>query len=133
MAVFGVPRPLEDHADRALAAAREIDERLWERYAGRLRVGIGLNSGAVVAGSMGGGTKLDYTVIGDPVNVAARVESLTRQTGDAILFTEATRRALSTPEGLQMRGTTPVKGRSREVAIYAVPARLSAAVPKPAG
>ncbi len=122
LAVFGVPIPLDHHADQALAAAQEIDQRLAERYDGKLRAGIGLNSGTVVAGSMGSGRKLDYTVIGDPVNVAARVEALTRQTGDSILLTEATRQALSDPSvELDERGSTPVKGRSREIALYALP------------
>jgi adenylate cyclase len=114
MAVFGIPNALPNHAEHALAAARSIDERLAERYRGELRVGIGLNSGTVVAGSMGGGAKLDYTVIGDPVNVAARVEALTRQTGDTILLTDATRQALSEPpDDLEARGSTAVKGRSQ--------------------
>ncbi|GAC1434331.1 MAG: hypothetical protein NVSMB51_01230 [Solirubrobacteraceae bacterium] len=122
MAVFGVPIPLDHHGDHALAAAREIDQALAERYDGQLRAGIGLNSGTVVVGSMGGGRKLDYTVIGDPVNVAARVEALTRQTGDSILLTEATRQALSDPSvQLVERGSTPVKGRKQQVALYTLP------------
>ena len=120
MAVFGIPNPLPDHADRALSAAREVADRVADRYQGALRVGIGLNSGTVVAGSMGGGSKLDYTVIGDVVNVAARVEALTRQSGDAILVTEATRRLLADGTGrLKERGSTPVKGRREEIAVYA--------------
>lgn len=59
MAVFGVPRALNDHADSALTAAREIQAGLLERYDGQLKAGIGLNSGTVVAGSMGAGQKLD--------------------------------------------------------------------------
>lgn len=65
--------------------AREIQTVLADHYGGELRAGIGLNSGTVVVGSMGGGQKLDYTIIGDAVNVAARVEAATRQTGDSIL------------------------------------------------
>ncbi|GAC1489637.1 MAG: hypothetical protein NVS1B9_10650 [Solirubrobacteraceae bacterium] len=126
LAVFGVPVPLDHHADQALAAAQEIDRRLADRYEGKLRAGIGLNSGTVVVGSMGGGRKLDYTVIGDPVNVAARVEALTRQTGDSILLTEATRQALSDPSlPLDERGTTPVKGRKGEIALYTLPTQRS--------
>lgn len=60
-----------------------------------LGVGIGVNSGSVVVGSVGGGGRLEFAVIGDPVNVAARVESLTRETGDVVLLTEATRCFLS--------------------------------------
>ena len=56
-----------------------------------MRFGIGINSGPVVVGSVGGGGRLEFAVIGDPVNVAARVEHLTRETGDIVLLTEATR------------------------------------------
>jgi class 3 adenylate cyclase len=119
MAVFGVPEALSDHADRALAAAREIQTRLNERYAGTLRAGIGLNSGTVVVGSMGGGQKLDYTIIGDAVNVAARIEAFTRHTGDEILLTEVTKDLLTFQNGLEPRGTHSLKGRATTVEVWA--------------
>ena len=118
MAVFGVPIPHLDHADRALAAAREISFRLEDRYAGRLRAGVGLNSGKVVVGSMGGGPKLDYTIIGDAVNVAARVEAWTRITGDAILLTDTTRSMLSDMSGLASRGLQEIRGRAAHVELW---------------
>ena len=68
---------------------------MWQRYEGELRIGLGLNSGNVVAGTIGGGGKLDYTLIGDTVNVAARVETLTKEIGDPLLITESTRRLLT--------------------------------------
>ena len=61
-----------------------------ERFRGALRIGIGINSGVVIAGTIGGGGKLEFTLIGDTVNVAARVEQLTKTTGDAILLTDQT-------------------------------------------
>ena len=91
LAVFGAPDRLEDHADRALAAAGDIAERLAERFGDEIRFGVGINSGPVVVGSVGGGGRLEFAVIGDPVNIAARVENLTRETGDEVLVTEATR------------------------------------------
>ncbi|MGI9083981.1 MAG: adenylate/guanylate cyclase domain-containing protein [Aeromicrobium sp.] len=119
MAVFGVPQALERHADAALAAAREVQARLQERYSGSLKAGIGLNSGTVVVGSMGGGSKLDYTIIGDVVNVASRVEAFTRQTGDGILLTDATRTLLISQHGLEPRGTHSLRGRATIVDVWA--------------
>src|SRR5207253_105280 len=95
LAVFGAPRRQEDHADQALAAAYAIDRAVQAEFAGELSIGVGLNSGAVVAGNVGGAGRLEFSVIGDAVNVAARVEAATRKTGDAILVSEHTRRLLS--------------------------------------
>ena len=81
--MFGAPERLADHADRALRGACEIVEAVGRRFGGEVRVGMGLNSGPVVVGSVGGGGRLEFAVIGDPVNVAARVEEATRETGDA--------------------------------------------------
>jgi len=121
LAVFGAPDRLEDHADRAVAAAGEIAEKLAERFGGEVRFGMGVNSGPVVVGSVGGGGRLEIAVIGDPVNVAARVETLTRETGDTVLLTEATRCLLSEPGAeLEARGDFALKGVSEPVPIYAL-------------
>ena len=69
------------------------------RFGGEVRIGIGLNSGPVAVGSVGGGGRLEFAVIGDPVNVAARVEKVTRETGDTVLLTEATRCLLTRAAG----------------------------------
>ena len=123
LGVFGAPDRLRDHADRALEAACEIAESVEERFGGRLRIGIGINSGPVIAGSIGGGGRLEFTVIGDPVNVAARVERATRQTGDVVLLTEATRCLLTRDEGgLEPRGSMPLKGKSDGVALWSAKA-----------
>src|SRR3954447_17376201 len=119
MGVFGAPERLRDHASRALAAALELADAVDERYQGSLRVGIGLNSGPVSVGSVGGGGRLEFTVIGDAVNVAARVENLTRSTGDAILLTEATRCLLDGDIDLEPRGEIPLKGKRDPVPVYA--------------
>jgi adenylate cyclase len=123
LAVFGAPERLEDHADRAVAAARAIAGKLEERFGQEVRFGIGINSGPVVVGSVGGGGRLEFAVIGDPVNVAARVEHLTRETGDLVLITEATRCLLSDGgAGLDERGAFALKGVSEPVPIYALSA-----------
>jgi adenylate cyclase len=119
LAVFGAPDRLSDHADRAVAAGIAIARMVRERYRGELRVGIGVNSGRVVVGTIGGGGRLDFTVIGDPVNTAARVESATRQTDDDLLITEATRRLLSGDSGgWDERPPVALKGKAREVRLY---------------
>jgi class 3 adenylate cyclase len=120
LAVFGAPDRLPDHADSAVAAALDIARRVRDRFGGELRIGIGVNSGRVVAGTIGGGGRLDFTVIGDAVNTASRVESATRQTDDDVLITEATRTALSEDDGgwVERSGVT-LKGKKEEVRLYA--------------
>jgi class 3 adenylate cyclase len=103
LAVFGAPERHTDHAARAVAAAREIAQVVRRGVAGDLQIGIGVNSGRVVVGTIGGGGRRDFTVIGDAVNTAARVEATTRVTGDEILITETTLRALGT-ERRRLRG-----------------------------
>jgi class 3 adenylate cyclase len=125
LAVFGAPERLEDHADHALAAAADIAEKLAGRFGGEVRFGIGINSGPVVVGSVGGGGRLEFAVIGDPVNVAARVEHLTRETGDAVLLTEATRCLLGDgSRRLDSRGSFALKGVAEPVPIYALPIEM---------
>src|SRR5947209_7354735 len=105
LAVFGAPNDLADHADAAVTAAVLIHRLVSERFGGALRIGIGINTGLVIAGTIGGAGKLEFTLIGDTVNVAARVEQLTKTTGDMILVTQQCVEALtSRPPGLIDRG-----------------------------
>jgi class 3 adenylate cyclase len=99
LAVFGAPEPRPDHADRAVAAALDLAAAVNERFDGDLEIGIGVNSGRVIAGTVGGGGRMEFTVIGDTVNTACRVEAATRETGDAVLITEATRSRLERDHG----------------------------------
>jgi class 3 adenylate cyclase len=92
-----------------------------ERWGEEIGIGIGVNSGPVIAGTIGGGGHLEFTVIGDVVNTAARVERVTRQTGDVVLLTEATRRLLiDDPPGLVPRGTVDLPGKSARVQVHAL-------------
>ena len=119
LAVFGAPNNLADHADAALSAAVAIHRLVAERFGGELRIGIGINTGVVIAGTIGGGGKLEFTLIGDTVNVAARVEQLTKTTGDAILLTQQCIDALaSRPPGLIDRGFHVLKGKSAAVQVF---------------
>jgi adenylate cyclase len=120
LGVFGAPERMRDHADRAVHAAAELASAVPERFGDRLAIGVGINSGPVSAGTVGGGGRLEFTVIGDAVNVAARVEPATRELGDPVLLTEATR-CLLTDEAIAVeeRGELELKGKSEPVALYA--------------
>jgi class 3 adenylate cyclase len=121
LGVFGAPDRRPDHADRAVAAALEIADLVQREYGERLRIGIGVNSGTVLAGTIGGGGRLEFTVIGDPVNTAARVEAATRLTGDDVLVTEATRALLrdDTACAFEPRPDVELKGKREPVRLYA--------------
>jgi adenylate cyclase len=132
LAVFGAPRRQPDHADQALAAALEIAEVVGSGEAGPLQIGVGLNSGTVVAGNIGGDRRYEFSVIGDAVNVAARVEAATRQTGDIVLLTEGTA-ALLKREGVELdeRPGLELKGKRDAVPVYAPKARAADTSPTP--
>ncbi|MEP6757911.1 MAG: response regulator [Actinomycetota bacterium] len=100
LAIFGAPIESVDHADRAVAAARDMagprlsDFNGWltaEGIGEAFRMGIGVNSGRVMSGTLGSERRIDYTVIGDTVNTAARIEQLTKDTGHTILVSDQTR------------------------------------------
>jgi adenylate cyclase len=127
LAVFGAPDQLADHADRAVAAALEIADEVRHAYGRRLRIGIGVNSGPVVAGTIGGGGHVEFTVIGDTVNTAARVEAITRETDDVVLVTDATCALLRQDHGgFAERGAVTLRGRSEPVKVHAALAAASA-------
>jgi adenylate cyclase len=119
LAVFGAPRRASDHAEQALKAALEISASAKKELGDELQIGIGLNSGPVVAGNIGGSGRLEFSVIGDPVNVAARVEAATRETGDGILLSEQTRELLDGTYELKPRTGIELKGKSEPVTLYA--------------
>src|SRR5206468_5506675 len=119
LAVFGAPNDLADHADAAVTAAVLIQCLVAKRFGTELRIGIGINTGVVIAGTSGGGGKLEFTLIGDAVNVAARVEQLTKTTGDTILLTHQCVDALvARPPGLIDRGAHALKGKSATVHVF---------------
>jgi class 3 adenylate cyclase len=130
LAVFGAPERLADHAQRAVAAALEIDELVRGRYDGGLEVGIGVNSGPVVAGTVGGGGRVEFTVIGNAVNTAARVEAVTREIGDDVLITDATR-VLAGDQlfAFEPRTSVSLKGKRDPVALWAPRVAATAQAP----
>jgi adenylate cyclase len=132
MAVFGVPVRQEDHAARAIRAAVEMRERLeelnrrWgERGEPLFQAGIGLSSGPVVAGNIGSPERMDYTVIGEDVNLASRLEALTKDYQAQLLISERTLKSLrdsgeEVPWSFEELGAAPVKGFMEPVKIYTV-------------
>jgi adenylate cyclase len=134
MAAFGAPIPMDDHADRAYATACEmagsaLDEfNEWVRAEGKgdgFRIGVGLNSGAVMAGNVGSEKRLEYTVIGDTTNTASRIETMTKGTPHMVMLSDSTRMMMTRePPDLVEMDAMEVRGRQATVVIWA-PARVS--------
>jgi adenylate cyclase len=119
MAVFGSPATETDDADRAWAAARDMLAALGafnaqQRALGGpvLQIGIGLHAGPAVTGFVGSATRFEFSAVGDTVNTASRIESLTKEAGYPLLVSEAARARLSQPEGLVDLGPMAVRGRA---------------------
>jgi adenylate cyclase len=124
IAVFGAPENYPDHADRAVRAACELAARVNEGSETPFRIGVGVNSGPVVAGSIGGAGRLNFSIIGDAVNVAARVEAATRELGHDVLITVETAQQLGPGIEVEPCGEHELKGIDRpvELAIARIPA-----------
>jgi adenylate cyclase len=120
LAVFGAPERRSDHAHCAVTCAMAVVGAVEEHFGAALRIGIGVNTGPVVAGTIGGGGRLEFTVIGDTVNTAARVEAATRVTDDDLLITETTLHCLSDTGGWQPRPPIELKGKQRAIALHAM-------------
>jgi adenylate cyclase len=131
LALFGAPIDQPDHADRALVAAREmLGPRLtrfndWLReqgYERGFRMGIGLNSGTVMVGNVGSAERVEYTVIGDPVNTASRLEGLTKDTPHMLFVAETTREYMhAVPDDLVFVNDLEIRGRVAKMAVYTLP------------
>jgi adenylate cyclase len=131
MAVFGAPIAQRDHADRALAAAREMMGPRLERFnawlreqalGDGLRMGIGLNTGMVMAGNVGSAQRLEYTAIGDTTNTASRLEGLTKDSGHMLFVAESTKNALTrTPNDLVYIDEFEIRGREAKLRAWSVP------------
>lgn len=124
-AVFGAPVADPRHADHAVAAALEMCRRLedWNetrRAAGAtmLRHGIGIHTGEVLAASIGSPERLSYALVGDPVNLASRMQGLTKEVGGVVLVSGDTVRRLRDPGELEALPAVRVKGRLAEVEVY---------------
>jgi adenylate cyclase len=122
LALFGAPFEAEDPAHRAVAAAREMLEamaRINEGSSWPLRIGIGVHFGEVVAGNVGSPRRKEYTVIGDTVNFAARLEALNKEFGSQLLISSAVRDVLGKDcSDAVPLGEVPIRGYEQPMAIW---------------
>ena len=127
MALFGAPLDDPEHADHAVATAvdmvkelRELNAAWAARGMAQLDIGVGVNSGDMIAGNIGSSSIMSYTVIGDNVNLGSRLESLNKEYKTRIIISDATRTRLKTEYETRPLGDVIVKGKSKPVAIYEV-------------
>ena len=127
MAIFGAPTPQPDHAERAVRTALEMKRMLAGFNQARLsagkdpiRIGVGINTGHTVVGNIGSIQRLEYTAIGDAVNLASRLEGINKQYGTEIIISESTFRQL--PDNILVRelDDVRVKGKYEPSKIYEV-------------
>jgi adenylate cyclase len=143
LACFGAPIEQEDHAERAVASAREmIEKRLpvvntWLREQGQdieMKIGIGINSGETMVGNVGSERRLEYTTIGDTVNTASRLEGMTKGTPYSVFVADSTRELMrQQPEDMVFVDELAVRGRAATVKVWAVPDPLPVEEPVKAG
>jgi adenylate cyclase len=139
MALFGAPLDDSAHPDHAVEAAIQMIEALGQlnrrwgaqgRFA-QLDIGIGINTGPMIAGNIGSDQIMSYTVIGDAVNLGSRLESLNKQYGTRIIISEATRERLKNRYHVRPLGDVVVKGKTEPVAIFEVLGRGDGTMPSP--
>ena len=127
MAFWNAPFDQSDHAMRSVRTAIRMRDRLEEMNRGgrfakgvKLKVGIGINTGDMVVGNIGGERRYDYTVIGDSVNLASRTEGLCKEYGAQIIITEHTRSECDDTIVTRQLDKVAVKGKQKPVAMYEV-------------
>ncbi|MCP4129424.1 MAG: adenylate/guanylate cyclase domain-containing protein [bacterium] len=128
MAVFGVPEEKTNDAVMAVKAAVSMQEHIVhvnEKLAAQgypaISIGIALHTGVVIAGNIGSSERMDYTVIGDTVNVTSRIEGLNKKYGTSILMSEATHSLVEGAVETRFLDETPIRGRKESIRVYTVP------------
>ena len=127
VAFFGAPQRRDDDALRAVRAALEMRKQIervslqWEALAGaQLRIGVGINTGVAIVGNVGSARRMDYTVIGDAVNLASRLQGLTKAHGTDILISEATLAKIGATARCKALGPMQIQGRAGSVSVFEV-------------
>jgi adenylate cyclase len=100
--------------------AKELSQEFIKKGLPELKIGIGIHSGNVLAGNIGSLTRLEYTVIGDTVNIASRLESQCKEVGKDLLITENTKLMLDSQFNIESIGRIQVRGRENEIGIYSL-------------
>jgi adenylate cyclase len=136
MAVFGAPLEQADHADRAFRASSEMIGSRLERFNAwiaeqghdhRFVMGVGINSGPVMAGSIGSEQRVEYTALGDTTNTASRLEGMTKGSGHMLFIAESTRKRMRhAPDDLIHVGDLEVRGRVHKLTVWSIPERRPA-------
>jgi adenylate cyclase len=127
MVLFGAPLTCPDAPVRAVNTAIQMQERLeelganWEREGvGPLRIGIGIHTGDAIVGNIGSPRRMSYTAIGDTVNIASRLQDLTKTFDSSIIFSEAVYRCIKEQAAVKPLGPVILKGRDEPINIYGI-------------
>ncbi len=126
MVIFGAPLSMEDHAERAVASALEMRENLKQlnqrfklNQLPQLQMGIGIHTGTVLAGNVGSSSRMEYTVVGDAVNIASRIESLCKEYKTDLLISEETYR-LTQKYPLTFVDEASIRGKETKIKVYTI-------------
>ena len=127
MAFWNAPIDTKNHKELAIKSALEMIDKLKELNENngfgdnnKLNIGIGINSGKAVVGNMGSEQRFDYSVIGDAVNLASRLESSSKTLGKTIVIGEDTRRSIETLYPFDYIDSITVKGKTEEIKVYTI-------------
>ena len=125
MAFWGAPIKINEHAEKAVYSAidmirrmEKVNEWIMAKGLNPIAIGIGIHTGDAILGNIGSENKLDYTIIGDNVNLASRIEGLTKHYGASILISEDTYRALTSPMPCFIADLVRVKGKEKPIKVY---------------